>query len=370
MKILICVSEYFPQGSGIAHVAYNTVETLKKKGIDCTVCSPVGPDIHIKTYEHYGRFGLLYFWNNVRNYFKKHEKNYDIIWLHNPLFLKTIPFEKCIVTIHTTAVGQITQKNHPIYLYIYRKIAAMIEVYCFKQLNSEKIQFTAITPQIQQEMGEFISQKISIISNGVDTQRFLPPSDRNSIRLKFNIPIDAEVFLFVGRLTEVKRPFEMLKLFKKISDKRKNALLIIAGSGELFNSFSQTIEKEQLKNIKILGFIPYFNLPEVYACADYYWSTSKYEGQPLTLLEAMATGLPCIVPDIPSFAVVKDADCGIMINYLDEDNALDQILNFINKDRTQYSRNARIFAENQLDWQIIAEQYLKLFTAIYSEDHE
>lgn len=37
MKLLICVSEYYPYGSGIANVAYNVVEQLKKRGVDCTV---------------------------------------------------------------------------------------------------------------------------------------------------------------------------------------------------------------------------------------------------------------------------------------------------------------------------------------------
>jgi len=38
LKILVCTSEYYPQGSGIANVAYNVVEKLKEKGITCEVC--------------------------------------------------------------------------------------------------------------------------------------------------------------------------------------------------------------------------------------------------------------------------------------------------------------------------------------------
>ena len=59
MKILICTSEYYPQGSGIANVAYNVVEKLKKKGITCEVCSPVGPDIKLGSEIKYGRLSLL-----------------------------------------------------------------------------------------------------------------------------------------------------------------------------------------------------------------------------------------------------------------------------------------------------------------------
>jgi glycosyltransferase involved in cell wall biosynthesis len=159
----------------------------------------------------------------------------------------------------------------------------------------------------------------------------------------------------------MKRPFEMVELFKKISAEKKNALLLIAGRGELFDAFSHYIKNENLKNVKILGFVPDSNLPDIYACSDYYWSTSKYEGQPLTLLEAMASGLPCIVPDIPSFEVVNEADCGIMIEYPNQDSALESIQEFLHLDYHLYRNNARLFAEKHLDWQIIAKQYLELF---------
>ena len=87
MKVLVCTSEYYPYGSGIANVAYNVVEQLKKMGIDCTVCSPTGPDIKLgssKLIEKLGIVGLLYYWYKVANHFKNND--YDVAWLHNPFF--------------------------------------------------------------------------------------------------------------------------------------------------------------------------------------------------------------------------------------------------------------------------------------------
>ncbi|MGI6079023.1 MAG: hypothetical protein ACOYCB_12880, partial [Fastidiosipilaceae bacterium] len=46
-KLLVCATEYHPYGSGIANVVYNVVEHLKEQGVECTVCSPTGPDIKL-----------------------------------------------------------------------------------------------------------------------------------------------------------------------------------------------------------------------------------------------------------------------------------------------------------------------------------
>ncbi|MDP3012641.1 MAG: hypothetical protein Q8M92_00270, partial [Candidatus Subteraquimicrobiales bacterium] len=63
MKLLICASEYpLDYSAGVGNVAYNVVEQLKKKGIDCIVCSPNG-DIKLgnsRMIERFGIIGLLY----------------------------------------------------------------------------------------------------------------------------------------------------------------------------------------------------------------------------------------------------------------------------------------------------------------------
>ena len=94
MKVLVCSTEYPPYTSGIGNVAYNIVEQLKKIEVDCTVCSPYGPDINIgngKLTEKSGIPGLLIFWNKVSKYCKKNP--YDILWLHNPLLLRNLSFQ-------------------------------------------------------------------------------------------------------------------------------------------------------------------------------------------------------------------------------------------------------------------------------------
>jgi glycosyltransferase involved in cell wall biosynthesis len=124
------------------------------------------------------------------------------------------------------------------------------------------------------------------------------------------------------------------------------------------------VSDESIPNVIFVGFVEYNSLPDYYSCADYYIMTSEYEGQPLTLLEAMASGLPCIVSDIPNLNIVKDANCGVVLDFSDKEEAVRQIINYIGKDNAQHSLNARKYAVGILDWRIIAEKYLSEFKKV------
>ncbi len=94
MKLLICTTEYFPHGAGIANVVYNIVEQLKGKGFECTVCSPTGPDIELGSWgliEKAGVLGLLNYWHQVSRYFKGND--FDAAWLQNPFIVTKNPFQ-------------------------------------------------------------------------------------------------------------------------------------------------------------------------------------------------------------------------------------------------------------------------------------
>ena len=130
----------------------------------------------------------------------------------------------------------------------------------------------------------------------------------------------------------------------------------------------ELVQKIGLDSVLFLGYVDNQDLPNLYACADYYIMTSKYEGLPLTLLEAMASGLPCIVSDIPNLAIVRDADCGIIVDYTGADLASEQILHYLLNQNSEHSQNARKYALENLDWHLISEKYLKLFIEIAHGD--
>ena len=369
MKLLICTSEYPPDYSaGIGNVAYNVVEQLKKERVDCTVCSPNG-DIKLgssKMIAKFGRFGLLYYWHQVSKYFKKRAENYDLVWLHNPLFIRNSPFKKSLITMHITAHGQIIQRIYSLHIHIYMKVSSLIERYCLSKMN-EKARFTAVSRQVCKELEEIgiARERITYIPNGVNIWQFKPSDDKKLLRRKFGIPEEDLIFLSLGRLTEAKQPLKLIDLFLEIEKEKKDVTLVIAGEGELLEKTKRLAKQKKLKKVIFLGYVDHEKeAPDLYSCADYFIISSKYEGQPLTVAEAMASGLPCIVSNIPNLRIVEDANCGVIVDFNDEEKAAQEIIGYLKRDSLDHSKNAREYAVNNLDWEIIAKGYLEEFKKI------
>ena len=369
MKLLVCATEYHPYGTGIANVVYNVVERLKELGVECTVCSPTGPDIKLgslKLIEKTGIVGMLHYWRQVSRYFK--DNDYDVVWLQNPFILLTgNPFERCLVTMHSTYYGESIHRvgTTPL-LRIYKKLVSSLERYCLVRMG-EMTLFTGVGKPVCEEL-EIIGiprDRIAYIPNGVNIRQFRPLDDKKPVRRKFGIPEDDIVLLSVGRLTPAKQPHTMIEVFSHLEKEMDNVTLCIAGKGELLEETKDLAEKMGLRKVLFLGYVDHDrDLPDLYACADYYIMTSKYEGTPLTLLEAMASGLPCIVSDIPNLGIVKDADCGINVDFTDLSVPLTDILDYLKQDHHSHGINARNFAINSLDWEIITGDYLRAFKDI------
>jgi glycosyltransferase involved in cell wall biosynthesis len=204
-------------------------------GIECTICSPTGPDIVIMSPKHENKFGgieLVYFWYRVSKYFRTHESEFDGVWLHQPLFLiKKSPFKKAIITVHTTYIGKDNKRiKFSLLKKIYYNLMNKIEKYTYLN-NPISYKYTYIDNNILQELKDMGVKNPSVfISNGVDTGKFIPKTCFSNVRYELNIPSDHKLFLSVGRLISIKRPFLMLDLFKKIQKSYNNISLLVVGS--------------------------------------------------------------------------------------------------------------------------------------------
>jgi glycosyltransferase involved in cell wall biosynthesis len=131
--------------------------------------------------------------------------------------------------------------------------------------------------------------KIQRMPNGVDPQLFFPPtaSQKVAARKKFGLPTSGRVVLFVGRFV-AKKGFD-----KVIAAHSADYHLALAGG--------ETDEKLP-KGVTALGKLPQSELAELYRTADLFVLPSTGEGFPLSVQEAMATGIPVITTDDPGYA--------------------------------------------------------------------
>ena len=366
MKILICASEYYPYGSGIANVAYNVVEQLKKMGVGCTVCSPTGPDIELRSLKGYGRLGLLHYWYKVCKYFKNRADDYDVVWLHYPLFSEKNPFKRSLITIHSTAYGNMIQGSKP---KIYYKVASKIESHSLKKIG-EKARFTTTSQQTCKELVELGIAKeriMSIIPNGVNTEQFKPADDKKMLRKKFLIPENDTVILSLGRLSEVKQPQKLIELFPVIEKEMDNVTLVIAGRGKLLDKTKEFVRGKKLEKVRFLGCVDEKDKPDLYACSDFYVMASIYEGQPLTLLEAMSSGLLPIVSNIPILTeFVEESKAGIVVDFNDTKMTANNIVEYLKDEQLiqKHSEQVRRFITNGWDWKDISRKYLEEFQKV------
>jgi glycosyltransferase involved in cell wall biosynthesis len=265
--------------------------------------------------------------------------------------------------VHTTYLYYDRAGYHP---KPYYKISAMIERYCLNKFD-RKTKFVCINDSIFEELKDIgiRKEKIKIIPNGVFTKRFNLKKSKSKLREKLGLPKDKKIILSVGRLTEQKQPFKLMEFFSLVEKKDNDFFLVVGGKGELLEKTKQRAKERGIKNISFLGYVPEENIPSLYLCSDYYILLSLYEALPLTLLDAMAAGLPSIVTDIPGMAVARRDNCGIILDINQMNKGVNDILGITPRKYLQLSKNAKK-SSDQFDWGNIGKSYLEVMDSSFA----
>ena len=131
--------------------------------------------------------------------------------------------------------------------------------------------------------------KIHVVFNGIDLSHCLPKDDY-TIKDVFKI-------LHIGRFSTQKNHIGLLKAFQLFHDKYSDSELWLIGDGEKKNEIEQYVQDNNLENnVKFLGLQE--NVYEYLHNADVFALPSNYEGVPMTLIEAMGTGLPIVATNV------------------------------------------------------------------------
>jgi glycosyltransferase involved in cell wall biosynthesis len=167
---------------------------------------------------------------------------------------------------------------------------------------------TRVFIQIERVLGRFTPEKYTVIAPGVASSE---PVSKDSARESLGLPPDAHVALFIGRLTQIKRPDRLLEAFSLVLEKDPSAVLLMAGEGELFES-TKVLGAHFGNSVRFLGWRS--DLAVLFAAADVAVLSSDNEGMPVTLIEASMAGVPCVTTDVGSAReVVLDNETGFVV---------------------------------------------------------
>lgn len=162
----------------------------------------------------------------------------------------------------------------------------------------------------------FAKKNYGILPNGIDISNFeFNLKIRNLQRKKLNLE-NFFVIGHVGRFNNQKNHEFILETFKYVASKKKEVILFLVGAGPNFNKIKQLIDCHPYKD-RIILYGETNDIKEVYNMMDLFILPSKYEGFPLSLLEAQINGLYSIV----SNKVAKDIDITANMEFLDIDDS-------------------------------------------------
>lgn len=152
-----------------------------------------------------------------------------------------------------------------------------------------------IRRRLVEEYG-YPKEKMVVILNGVNLSQFSGRGDM-SVRKTLKIGAFDDVLVYIARLEQRKRVEVLLRAVALVLKAGHPCKCIIVGDGPLQNALvNQSLELGLSESVFFVGFAQ--DVRPYLAASNIYVSTSEKEGSPLTLVEAMAAGLPCIASDI------------------------------------------------------------------------
>lgn len=287
-------------------------------------------------------------------------KEYRPHILHTHLYLLkyvypaaiSLPIKGIVHTLHNVA----EKENN--------KLDRTINKFLFKAGKAIPVALTEqISNTIQNEYG--ISQeRIPVILNGVNLRLCIPETDY-SLKDKEHIDL-----IHVGRYTPVKNHEQLIDAVVKVHEVFPNIRLHLYGDGELKGTINDTI-----KNSNACDYIFDHGLTDnVYiplSKADIFLLPSIYEGMPMTIIEAMATGLPVVasavggVPDM-----IEDGENGLLCG-TDANSISDSIMRLINdEDLCKSLGGSAIKRAKDFSSEKMANDYIDLYNEIISNGND
>lgn len=196
---------------------------------------------------------------------------------------------------------------------------------------------------------------VKILHNGVDLDIFrYDEKDRDQIRRELDVDLETKLVGHVGRFDPQKNHSFLMEIFQKIHQMEPDTKLVLVGKGPLEEEIRQKAEVLGIADRLIFTGVRK-DVPRLLSAMDVFVFPSFYEGMPNTVIEAQATGLPCLIAD----TITKEADITGLVHYLPLGDAAawaEKVLLLIENERAD---TAPAFIRQRYDIDSVVEDFVR-----------
>ena len=226
----------------------------------------------------------------------------------------------------------------------------LTKFYCDKTANELIVPTNKIYSLFKEKYN--FTKNIHIIPTGIEVDRFFEENvnkkEVEALKKKLGLKKNEFTILFVGRLAEEKNVEFLIEAQKKLVEYDDHIKLLIVGDGPDKQKYEQLAENLGLKdNIIFNGKAAWEEIPIYYHASSVFATASTTETQGLTVIEAMAAGVPPLCIDDDSFrGTVTDELNGRVFN--NQEEYINQVIEFYENKKIidAYSKQARVQAEH------------------------
>ncbi len=176
----------------------------------------------------------------------------------------------------------------------------------------------------------FPSDRVFMIPNGVDTERFRPNHAlRGWLRQELSIPSDSPVVGIVAALRPEKNHLQLVEAAQEVLRQHPETHFLIVGEGPERAALEARIDELELRShFHLLG--NRSDTPRLLAGMDVFCLTSRNEANPVSILEALSCGVPVVSPDVGSISeTVLPKKTGLLTKPLCADSTADAIIQLL-----------------------------------------
>lgn len=250
--------------------------------------------------------------------------------------------KKLVHTVHSIASKEATPLKQKIYYFLFK---------------SKKIVPVALSAEVKKSIVErykLSEERVPIVYNGIDLDRCIPKSNY--------MPNEELIFLHVGRFADVKNHPMLIDAFSELVKMRPDVKLWLVGDGPNIDMIKGKVSELRLEeHVEFWGLQP--DVFKFFEEADVFVLPSIYEGMPMTLIEAMGSGMPIIASDVGGIPSMLNNDKNALLTDVNEKSLLNAMIKMTDPFIRERLGKAAKMKSIDFSSNTMAENYIKIYNS-------